>query len=143
MIEDKKEVNIEIEVTQEIVEDWCEENGYALIRKYKEGETRPMTAREIKAEGIKGIIERVAKHVEMKPIFIQQKTRKREVVEARQLVHAIAKEHLMMSLSKIGWAVGKKDHATVLHSAKTVRNLIDTDLTYRNKYDEIINLYSL
>jgi chromosomal replication initiator protein len=64
-------------------------------------------------------------------------TRKREVVQARQLVHSFAKKHFKMSLENIGFKAGRKDHATVLHSCKTVDNLVDTDKKFRKLYKDI------
>jgi chromosomal replication initiation ATPase DnaA len=57
---------------------------------------------------------------------MDMKTRKREVVTARQVSMTLAKHFTNYSLAKIGTEIGGKDHATVLHACKTVNNLIDT-----------------
>ena len=56
-----------------------------------------------------------------------KKTRKREVVYARQLAMYFAKHYTSCSLATIGTEIGNKDHATVLHACKTIDNLYDTD----------------
>lgn len=67
---------------------------------------------------------------------IKDKTRKREIVEARQIFFSIIKKNTKMSLSSIG-KLCRKDHATVLHSIKTVENLCETDKSFLKKYQAI------
>ena len=53
--------------------------------------------------------------------------RKRELVKARQISMTLSKEYTRDSLASIGAAHGGRDHATVLHSCKSIYNLIDTN----------------
>ena len=64
-------------------------------------------------------------------------TRKRNVVQARQLSMYFAKKYTKASLNIIGEQCGGKDHATVIHSLKTVANLLDTDKQFRAVADSI------
>ncbi len=68
---------------------------------------------------------------------IHSKTRKREIVQARQLAMFFSKKMTKASLATIGQHCGKKDHATVLHACRTVNNLIDTDKQFRNYVEEL------
>lgn len=68
---------------------------------------------------------------------IQSTTRKREIVQARQLTMYFAKKHTKSSLAVIGIHCGNKDHATVLHACKTVANLNETDKQFHYWVDEI------
>jgi chromosomal replication initiator protein len=68
---------------------------------------------------------------------INTKTRRREIVQARQLAMYFSKKHTKSSLATIGLHCGNKDHATVLHACKTVTNLIETDKNFRNFVNEI------
>jgi chromosomal replication initiator protein len=63
--------------------------------------------------------------------LIKSKTRKREVVQARQIAMFFAKSLTKSSLSNIGLNCGGKDHATVLHACRTVNNLMDTDKKFK------------
>ena len=63
---------------------------------------------------------------------LQEDTRKEEIVFARQLIMFFAKKMKIGSLSYIGAKFGK-DHATVLHSIKTINNYIDTDRLKRER----------
>jgi chromosomal replication initiator protein len=69
--------------------------------------------------------------------LIQGKTRKREIVQARQVSMFFSKSLTKASLASIGSHIGGKDHATVLHACKTVNNLIDTDKHFRNQITEL------
>jgi len=68
---------------------------------------------------------------------MNSKTRKRNIVQARQLAMYFSKEHTKASLTQIGLQCGNKDHATVLHACKTVKNLKDTDKTFRVYVEEL------
>jgi len=68
---------------------------------------------------------------------LQSKTRKREIVQARQVAMFFSKSLTKSSLATIGSQIGGKDHATVLHACKTVNNLIETDKRFRQQVDEI------
>ena len=68
---------------------------------------------------------------------LNSKTRKREIVQARQLAMFFSKKHTKSSLATIGMQCGNKDHATVLHACRTVSNLIETDKEFRVCAEEI------
>jgi len=68
---------------------------------------------------------------------IQTKTRKREIVQARQITMYFSKTLTKYSLASIGAQIGNKDHATVLHACKTVNNLKDTDKNFRQFMEDI------
>ena len=63
--------------------------------------------------------------------MLKSKTRKRQVVQARQIAMYFAKNMTKSSLSNIGAHCGGKDHATVLHACRTVNNLIETDKKFK------------
>jgi len=68
---------------------------------------------------------------------ILSSTRRREIVQARQLSMYFAKKLTKSSLSIIGMQCGNKDHATVLHAYKTICNLADTDKQWRGWITDI------
>ena len=69
--------------------------------------------------------------------LVLSKTRKREIVQARQVAMYFSKSLTKSSLATIGSRIGGKDHATVLHACKTVNNLIETDKRFRLQIEEI------
>jgi hypothetical protein len=78
---------------------------------------------------------------------ISEKTRKREVVFARQMAQTLSFRLTKCSLAIIGEEIGGKDHATVLHACKTIDNLADTDAKvsqeYRILYNYLASVYVL
>ncbi|SKC23787.1 chromosomal replication initiator protein [Alkalitalea saponilacus] len=79
----------------------------------------------------------VCKYYGLDPESLQSKTRKREIVQARQIAMYFSKNLTNSSLSAIGSKIGKKDHATVLHACKTITNLIETDRDFKSQIREI------
>ena len=65
------------------------------------------------------------------------KTRKREIVQARQIAMYLSRSLTKTSLSSIGTQLGGKDHATVLHACNTVCDLMDTDRSFRGYVADI------
>ena len=69
------------------------------------------------------------------------KTRKRQIVQARQIAMYMSRNHISnCSLSTIGAEIGGKDHATVLHACTTVTDLMSTDKTFRQYVTDIEKL---
>ncbi len=66
-----------------------------------------------------------------------ERTRKRDVVQARQMSMYLAKKYTSLSLAGIGDVLGKKDHATVLHACKTITEQIAVDKKLRGELEEI------
>jgi chromosomal replication initiator protein len=92
------------------------------------------TTREISIDYIQKV---VCDFFDMPLEAINSKTRKREIVQARQLAMFFSKKHTKNSLATIGLHCGNKDHATVLHACRTVNNLVETDKQFRGYVEEI------
>jgi len=86
------------------------------------------TSREISIDYIQKV---VCDYFNLPLDLINSKTRKREIVQARQLAMFFSKKHTKSSLATIGLHCGNKDHATVLHACRTVNNLVETDKQFR------------
>ncbi|SNC74946.1 chromosomal replication initiator protein DnaA [Hymenobacter gelipurpurascens] len=69
--------------------------------------------------------------------LLKAKTRKKEVVTARQVAMYFAKEHTSHSLKSIGHHFGGRDHSTVIHSVQTVSDLIDSDKSFRSTIQDL------
>lgn len=83
----------------------------------------------------------VEKYFHLNPGDIDIKSRKTEIVEARQITMYLSKKLLnpKLSLTAIGKQIGNKDHATVLHSNKTVIRVMTVDRNYRSNIEAIEN----
>ncbi len=69
--------------------------------------------------------------------MFMSKTRKREIVQARQIAMYLSRTLTNTSLDSIGSQIGGKNHATVLHACNTVCDLMDTDRTFRQYITDI------
>jgi len=65
------------------------------------------------------------------------KSRKRQIVQARQIAMYMCRQMLNCSLVTIGAELGGKDHATVMHACSTVSDLMETDKTFRKYVSDI------
>ena len=92
------------------------------------------TSREITIEYIQKI---VCDYFNLPIESIQSRTRKREIVQARQLTMYFAKKLTKASLAIIGLQCGNKENATVLHACKTVANLNETDKQFHHWVSEL------
>ncbi len=92
------------------------------------------TTREISIDYIQKV---VCDYFDMPIDLLKSPTRKREIVQARQLAMYFSKQLTKNSLASIGAQCGNKDHATVLHACRTVNNLADTDKRFRTYVDDI------
>jgi chromosomal replication initiator protein len=68
---------------------------------------------------------------------LREKTRKRHIVQARQLSMFLAKNFTKNSLKAIGKHFGGRDHSTVIHSCQAVQNMIDTDHQFKSDVVEL------
>ncbi len=100
-----------------------------IIRKVVRCENKPIT--------IETIISKVCAHFNLDESVIQTKSRKREVVQVRQLAMFLAKKHTELPTSKIGLLIGNRDHATVIHACKIVREQAEVDKAFLAEIEEI------
>ncbi|MEE9350033.1 MAG: chromosomal replication initiator protein DnaA, partial [Flavobacteriaceae bacterium] len=98
------------------------------------------TKKEVSIDYIQKV---VSKYFEMDVTTLQSKTRKRHIVQARQLAMFFAKRLTKASLASIGSQIGSRDHATVLHACKTVNNLSETDRQFRVYVEDLTKKLSM
>ena len=92
-------------------------------------ENKPITIEEIVAK--------VCEHYKMDESVLHTKSRKREIVQVRQVAMFLAKKHTDISTSKIGHLIGNRDHATVLHACKIVKDLVEVDKEIKADIEDI------
>jgi len=100
-----------------------------IIQKYITQETKGIT--------VENIAKLVAEHFQVPLETLSSKTRKRNVVIARQLSMYLAKNFTENSLQNIGNNFGGKDHSTVIYSINTVKDLMDTDALFKETVEEL------
>lgn len=93
------------------------------------------TSKELTIEQIQKL---VCEQFDNMPIdLLKSKTRKRNIVLARQISMYFAKNMTKSSLANIGKHFGGRDHSTVIHACQTVLDLMDTDNRFKSKVQEI------
>jgi chromosomal replication initiator protein len=90
-----------------------------------------------KKHTVKNIRDLVCEYFKIPVESLQSSSRKREVVQARHIAMYFSKQLTQESLTTIGNSIGKRNHATVIHACKTVKDLMDTDKTFRGNVLEI------
>lgn len=106
-------------------------------------ETRPINL-DLAKEVVRSIMGEVRAHVTIEEIqrvvceqlkipedLLRAKTRKQEIVNARQISMYLAKELTNSSLKTIGLHFGGRDHSTVIHAYQTVEDSMNVDSKQR------------
>lgn len=91
-------------------------------------------SKELTIEHIQNL---VCDYFDMPSELLKSKTRKREIVQARQISMFLAKKYTSTSLANIGKFFGGRDHSTVIHACQTVGNLMDTDHGFKDNVEDI------
>jgi chromosomal replication initiator protein len=79
----------------------------------------------------------VCEVLEIDEDLVRAKTRKREVVRARQIAMYFAKKLTQHSLKTIGLHFGGRDHSTVVHANNAVQDQMETDEQFRTMVNDI------
>ena len=58
---------------------------------------------------------------------VKGQSRKREVVDLRHLLMTIANKEFNLTTTRVGDYFGNKNHATVIHATKKIKNLLTTN----------------
>jgi len=101
-------------------------------------ETLKNIVHEIDSEvGIDYIQKTVSEYFKIPVDQLKDKTRKKEIVMARQIAMFFSKEYTNLSLKSIGEHFGGRDHSTVIHAVQAVNDFCDTDATFKKAVDEL------
>ncbi len=83
------------------------------------------------------IKQQVAEFFDVSVAALSEKSRKKEIVIARQVSMFLIKEYTDLSLKMIGQQFGGRDHSTVIHALQSVKNMLDTDKKFRQQFEEL------
>ena len=92
------------------------------------------TTKEISMDYIQKL---VCEYFEVPIDMVKSPTRKREIVQARQISMYLSKNLTKSSLKSIGAFYGGRDHSTVIYACQTVEDLIDTDKKFKGYVTDI------
>jgi chromosomal replication initiator protein len=89
---------------------------------------------------IPNIQKTVADYYQLRLSDMLSKRRSRSVARPRQMAMSLAKELTEHSLPEIGDAFGGRDHTTVLHACRTVRDLKESDGKLRQDWEKLLRV---
>jgi len=87
------------------------------------------------------VVKSIADFYNLDDKMIYEKTRRKEIVRARQIAMFILREEFNVSYPLIGQKLGGKDHTTVIHSCLKVKNDCKTDPNLIDELDRIKVLF--
>lgn len=86
---------------------------------------------------IKDVVRIVAEYYKLEELSVYEKTRKKEIVKARQIVMYLLREDFNVSYPLIGQKLGGKDHTTVIHSCLKIKTDIKEDPQLQQELEQI------
>ena len=86
---------------------------------------------------LRRIVTAVAKHFEISLSSLKGDCRQRNLVHARGVAVHLARQLTSASFATIGELLGKRDHTTILHSARKITEQIDQDAQLRQHVEEL------
>lgn len=86
---------------------------------------------------IKDIVTTIAEYYNIEEASIYEKTRRKEIVRARQVIMYILREDFSISYPLIGQKLGGKDHTTVIHSHLKIKKDLNTDPSLVQEIEKI------
>lgn len=116
--------------------------GSPITVEFAKEALRDLLALQAKLVSIDNIQKTVAEYYKIKTSDLLSKRRNRSIARPRQLAMALAKELTDHSLPEIGSAFGGRDHTTVLHACRKVKELIASDQNLAEDHKNLIRTLS-
>ena len=89
------------------------------------------------------IVEKVCVHYNVSASDVNSKSRRRDLVIARQVSMYLTQKYTKMPASRIGKLVGGRDHSTVIHSCTQVEQRMKIDKAFMEDVQSIENSFKL
>ena len=99
---------------------------------------KDLLALQDKQVSLDNIKRKAAEYYKIKVADLMSKRRNRSVARPRQVAMALAKELTQHSLPEIGDAFGGRDHTTVLHACRKIKELRDTNSDISEDYQNLL-----
>ncbi len=112
--------------------------GRPITLEFTKEALKDLLSLQAKLVTIENIQKTVADYYKVRVAELLSKRRSRSVARPRQVAMALAKELTSHSLPEIGDAFGGRDHTTVLHACKRIKELRDTDVRMSEDYSNLL-----
>jgi chromosomal replication initiator protein len=112
--------------------------GHAITLEFTKEALKDLLSLQAKLVTVENIQKTVADYYKVRMADLLSKRRSRSVARPRQVAMALAKELTSHSLPEIGDAFGGRDHTTVLHACKRIKELRDTEQRMKEDYSNLL-----
>lgn len=112
--------------------------GRRITVEFAQETLRDLLTVHAQAVTIPNIQRTVADYFQLRLTDLLSAKRSRSIARPRQMAMAMAKELTEHSLPEIGDAFGGRDHTTVLHACRTIRDLRETDGKLRQDWEKLL-----
>ena len=112
--------------------------GRAITLEFTKEALKDLLSLQAKLVTIENIQKTVADYYKVRMADLLSKRRSRSVARPRQVAMALAKELTSHSLPEIGDAFGGRDHTTVLHACKRIKDLRDIEQRIKEDYSNLL-----
>jgi chromosomal replication initiator protein len=112
--------------------------GQAITLEFAKEALKDLLNMQARLVTIENIQKTVADYFKLRMNDLLSQRRSRSVARPRQIAMALAKELTQHSLPEIGAAFGGRDHTTVLHACKRVRELLESDTQMREDHSNLL-----
>jgi chromosomal replication initiator protein len=112
--------------------------GHPVTLEFTKEALKDLLSLQAKLVTVENIQKTVADYYKVRVADLLSKRRSRSVARPRQVAMALAKELTSQSLPEIGDAFGGRDHTTVLHACKRIRELRDSDVGMSKDYSNLL-----
>jgi chromosomal replication initiator protein len=116
--------------------------GKTISMEFAQETLRDLLRAQSQAVSITNIQKTVAEYFQLRMADLLSQKRTRSLARPRQLAMCLAKELTEHSLPEIGDAFAGRDHTTVLHACRVIRELLNTDGKMKEDWDKLIRKLS-
>ena len=116
--------------------------GRSITIEFAKEALRDMLAAQDKLVTIENIQKEVAEYYQVRVADLLSSKRSRSIARPRQMAMALAKELTSHSLPEIGSAFGGRDHTTVIHATKKIREVRERDARFAEDYNNLLRALS-
>lgn len=114
--------------------------GKPITIEFAHDALRDLIALQDKLVTVENIQKTVAEYYKVKVADILSKRRSRSIARPRQMAMALAKELTNHSLPEIGDHFGGRDHTTVIHACRVVKDLIQGDSDFSEDHKNLLRI---
>jgi chromosomal replication initiator protein len=116
--------------------------GQPINLEFAKEALRDLLALQEKLITIDNIQKKVAEYFQIRVGDLLSKSRSRSITRPRQIAMSLTKELTSHSLPEIGDAFGGRDHTTVLHACRKIKELRETENRIREDYQNLLRILS-